>query len=143
MAFSNSPAPPESGIVVLVVSPSGDVLPSLRGALPSNWTLYIASDVAEAKHILRQTSIPVILCDSELPDGNWKDLLAEAAGIQSPPLIIVISRLADEHLWADVLSLGGYDLLAKPINPVEFIQVISMAWRRWKSGTHAEGHAAG
>jgi DNA-binding response OmpR family regulator len=132
MAFFNSSAPPESGVVVLVVGPSDDLL-SLRGTLPSNWTLYVARDAAEAKQVLRQTSVPVILCESELPDGNWKDLLAAAAGIQSPPLLIVTSRLADEYLWAEVLNLGGYDVLAKPFNSVEFIQVMSMAWRRWKS----------
>jgi len=63
--------------------------------------------------------VPVILCDSELPDGNWKDLLVAVAGIQSPPLAIVISRLADEYLWAEVLNLGDYDVLAKPFNSGE------------------------
>jgi len=46
--------------------------------------------------------------------------------------------LADEVLWAEVLNLGGYDVLAKPFNSNEFIRVISMAWRRskseWKNG---------
>ena len=132
MAFCDSSAPPESGVVVLVVGPSDDLL-SLRGTLPSNWTVYVASDAAEAKQILRETSVPVILCESKLPDGSWKDLLAAADVIQSPPLLIVTSRLADEYLWAEVLNLGGYDVLAKPFNSDEFIQVISMAWRRWKS----------
>ena len=133
MALCSTSAPPESGLVALVVSPCRGDLLSLRGILPSNWTHYVASDAAEAKQILRQTSFPVILCERELPDGNWKDLLVALAGIQSPPLLIVTSRLADEYLWAEVLNLGGYDVLAKPFNSVEFIQVMSMAWRRWKS----------
>ena len=118
---------------MLVVGPSTDDLFSLRGTVPSDWTLYIAHDAAEAKQILSQTSIPVLLCESELPDGNWKDLLAAVAGIQSPPLLIVTSRTANEYLWAEVLNLGGYDVLAKPFNSLEFIRVVSMAWRRWKS----------
>ena len=98
---------------------------SLRGVLPSNWTLYIAGDAVEAKQILGQVSVPVILCESELPDGNWKDLLAAVAGLRNPPLM-----MADEYLWAEVLNLGGYDVLAKPFNLIEFIQVLSMAGRR-------------
>jgi DNA-binding response OmpR family regulator len=133
MASCSSSTPSESGLVVLVVNSREDDLFSLRGVLPANWTLYIASDAAEAKQILGQTSVPVILCESELPDGNWKDLLAAAVGIQSPPLLIVTSRTADECLWAEVLNLGGYDVLAKPFNSNEFIQVVSTAWRRWKS----------
>jgi DNA-binding response OmpR family regulator len=132
MALCSSSAPPESELVILVVNPHKDDLLSLRGILPSNWILYIAGDAVEAKQILGHTSVPVILCESELPDGNWKDLLVAVAGIQSPPLLIVTSRLADEFLWAEVLNLGGYDVLAKPFNSNEFIQVVSTAWRRWK-----------
>jgi len=65
MALSSTSAPLESGLVALVVSPCSDDLLSLRGTLPSNWTLYVASDAAEAKQILRQTSFPVILCERE------------------------------------------------------------------------------
>jgi len=133
MTPGNSSAPLANGIVVLVVGPSADDLFSLRGTLPSNWTLHIACDAAEAGQILRRTLIPVLLCESKLPDGNWKDLLAAVSGMRNPPLLIVMSRSADESLWAEVLNLGGYDVLAKPFNSVEFIRVMSMAWRRWKS----------
>src|ERR1022692_3304481 len=133
MALGNSSAPPESGVVVLVASPFEEDLLSLRGSLvPSNWTVYAASGSAEAMEILRRTLVPVILCESELPDGNWRDLLAAVSGMQSPPLMIVMSRSADEYLWAEVLNLGGYDVLAKPFNSLEVIRVMNMAWRRWK-----------
>jgi len=143
MAFSNATGRPESGVVGLVVSPCQDDLRPLRGALPSNWILYVASGAEEATNILRQTSVPVILCESELPDGNWKGLLSALTGMQNPPLMIVTSRLADEYLWAEVLNLGGYDVLAKPFNSIEVIQVMSMACRRWndawKNGSGENG----
>jgi DNA-binding response OmpR family regulator len=142
MALCSSSTPLESGLVVLVVNLRKDDLFSLRGTLPSNWTLYIASDAAEAKQILSQTSIPVLLCESELPDGNWKDLLAAVAEIPSPPLLIVTSRTADESLWAEVLNLGGYDVLAKPFNSLEFIRAISMASRRWSEWSRADSESA-
>jgi len=43
--------------------------------------------------------------------------------------VIVASRLADERLWAEVLNLGGYDLLAKPFDRDELVRVIAMAAR--------------
>jgi DNA-binding response OmpR family regulator len=58
--------------------------------------------------------------------------LAAVAKLQSPPLIIVTSQFADECLWAEVLNLGGYDVLAKPFDSFEVIWLMSMAWRRWK-----------
>ena len=42
--------------------------------------------------------------------------------------LIVTSRLADASLWAEVLNLGGYDLLAKPFNRQEVRHVLTSAW---------------
>jgi len=72
----------------------------------------------------------LIVCDSDLPDGSWRDFLASAEVAEMAPLIVT-SRLADERLWAEVLNLGGYDLLAKPFDQSEVIRVIDMALRRW------------
>jgi DNA-binding response OmpR family regulator len=131
MALGNSSAAERAG-AVLVVSPFEGDLRSLRGTLaPSNWTLYAATGGIEAMEILRRTSVPVILCESELPDGDWRDLLAAVAELQCPPLIIVTSQFADECLWAEVLNLGGYDVLAKPFDSFEVIWLMSMAWQRW------------
>ncbi len=38
-----------------------------------------------------------------------------------------MSHLADGRMWADVLNLGGYDLLMKPLDPVETLRVLGMA----------------
>jgi DNA-binding response OmpR family regulator len=37
---------------------------------------------------------------------------------------VVVSRNADERLWAEVLNLGGYDLLLKPYNANEVRRTI-------------------
>jgi len=132
MALRKSSAPPESRLVLLVVGPCAADLLSVKDMLPSNWTVNTARDADEAKGILLSMPVPVILCESELPGGNWKDLLVIIAGIRRPPLLIVTSRLADEYLWAEVLNLGGHDVLAKPFNSTELVQVVSMAGRRWK-----------
>ena len=43
------------------------------------------------------------------------------------------SRLADEHLWAEALNLGAYDLLAKPFDRMEAMRVLDAAWRAFGS----------
>ena len=50
--------------------------------------------------------------------------------MECPAPLIVGDRLADERLWAKVLNLGGYDLLAKPFNAKEVLHVVSTACRR-------------
>jgi DNA-binding response OmpR family regulator len=61
-----------------------------------------------------------VISDCSMPDGrNWKDLLAELQIFPDPPPLIVTSRLADERLWAEVLNMGGYDLLLQPFDAKE------------------------
>jgi DNA-binding response OmpR family regulator len=84
----------------------------------------------EAMSFLRLDRVPVIVCERDLPDGNWKDILGYAAAFPNPPALVVTSRLADEYLWAEVLNLGGYDLLAKPFSEPEVKRVLAAALRQ-------------
>lgn len=76
--------------------------------------------------------VPVVLCECPLPDGSWKDVLGQLAPMQDRPRLIVFSRHADEDLWAEVLDLGGFDLLATPFRDEELIFTIGSAWLDWK-----------
>jgi DNA-binding NtrC family response regulator len=69
----------------------------------------------------------VVLCEAYLPDGDWRDLLENLSHRRNPPCLIVTSRVADEYLWAEVLNLGGYDVLAKPFDAEEVCRVVGLA----------------
>jgi len=118
---------------VLVVSPFDEDHVFLNYIFShSNWEIHAARSCREALDILRQAPIPVVICESEMAETTWKDLLAELGQLQEPPLLIVTSRLADESLWAEVLNLGGYDVLMKPFDRAEVVRTISLAWMHWK-----------
>lgn len=90
-----------------------------------------AGTIAEAMRFLEHNPAPVIFCNRHLPDGNWRDLSEAAAGRGLQANVIVTSRLADDRLWAEVLNLGGYDVLATPLNASEVFQAVESAsgWR--------------
>jgi len=44
-----------------------------------------------------------------------------------PPKLIVTWRLADERLWAEVLNLGGFDVLGQPLYAREVLHSINSA----------------
>lgn len=71
----------------------------------------------------------LVLCDQNLPDGNWKDVYRESSRMAAPPAMVVVSRRADERLWAEVLSVGCFDLLLRPFEPTELAHVLDMAAR--------------
>jgi DNA-binding NtrC family response regulator len=84
----------------------------------------------QARALLNQNLVRVVVCEHAVPDGDWRDVLDAAALRQCAPPTIVTSRLADEHLWAEVLNLGGYDVLAKPLVRDEALRAIGLAWER-------------
>jgi DNA-binding response OmpR family regulator len=96
------------------------------------WKLLIHSGYREALAFLRQNRIPLVICDGELPDCNWRLLLDSLADLPDPPNLIVSSRLADERLWAEVLNLGGYDVLPTPFDASEVSRVAVLATESWE-----------
>jgi DNA-binding response OmpR family regulator len=93
------------------------------------WKVLPARSCREAFSSVKANRPAVIACDHKLPDGTWRDLFSLLAGINEPPPLIVVSRNADESLWAEVLNCGGYDVLAKPFDTMEVCRVLSMAHR--------------
>jgi DNA-binding response OmpR family regulator len=91
------------------------------------WLVSVAANCRQAVRQLSREKVSVIFCESLLEDGTWKSVLGHIRGNAHPPLLIVTSRVADEHLWAEVLNLGGYDVLAKPFNPEEVRHVCTTA----------------
>ncbi len=73
-------------------------------------------------------AVAAVLTEAHLPDGrNWKDVLRKLEEAPNPPPLIVTDRLANEALWSEVLNLGGYDVLAKPLEQREVLHVVTMA----------------
>jgi DNA-binding response OmpR family regulator len=126
----------------LVVSPDEHDEQILSGMLRSDsWRVRGARTFEEALRVLRGADRPnVVACERELPDGSWRDLFQFlATKLKNPPPLVVVSRQADEALWAEVLNVGGYDVLTKPFDGEEVHRVMTMA-RRHGAGEHSALH---
>jgi len=118
----------ELPFAVLVIGGFDTDLIALLGILnDTDWTLYWNTSRADALDTLRRRTVNVVLCDRDLPDGTWKDVLAAASSLASPPPVIVTARFANERLWAEVLNLNGYDVLTKPFDADEVMRQITLA----------------
>ena len=120
----------ESVFSLLVVSPDDRDHRSLHHILERDCKLHRAAGRRDALSLVRRYRPKVVICDQLLNDGDWRDLLADLQTEKEMPTMIVSSRLADDRLWAEVLNLGGYDLLMKPFTAEEVSLVVKMAARR-------------
>jgi DNA-binding response OmpR family regulator len=73
----------------------------------------------------------VVVSEGELPDGTWRCVLSNTDSDGRMVPLLVVSRKADERLWAEVLNLGGFDVLLKPFDAGEVSRVLQMAIRYW------------
>jgi len=132
--WQNSLPTESEAVKVLLISPLDDDHRSLTQILQhSKWKYCAARSRAEAFTFLRDNAVPVLICESDLIDGTWRDLLDRTTHMQHAPLLIVTSRSADDALWAEVLNLGGYNVLAKPFDSREVFHVVANAWLHWKN----------
>lgn len=115
-------------LTVLVSVPDEDVQAFHRIVGPRHRVIS-TRDVAEARDVITKYGPQIVICDSDTRGAeSWRDLLA-ITGCQTFALIVV-SRNANAELWAEVLNLGGHDVLARPFLRREVEWTISSALRR-------------
>ncbi|MGA2041241.1 MAG: hypothetical protein ABSH42_18330 [Bryobacteraceae bacterium] len=139
-------------IAVLSVSPAEedhfhlqDILSSPSRALYPDlaFTITAKSTIAAAKSALHRGHISIVMCEHDLSPGSWKELLDFVERLPEPPPVIVTSRVADERMWAEVLNLGGHDVLARPFNSEEVIRTLTSAWSLSQHKRHLQMRAEG
>jgi DNA-binding response OmpR family regulator len=119
-------------LTVLSVSPLDEDHSSLQAIIGhSKWVLLKARDLRSALALLQRHEVAVVLCERDLQPGTWIGVLEHIKALPNVPSLIVASRLADDRLWAEALTLGAWDVLAKPFHPTEVIRSVHSAWRRW------------
>lgn len=87
-------------------------------------TVYTASDGQEAKHILENKNIDILMTDIEIPFINGLDLIEIAAKINPAVKSIVFSAYSDFEYARRAISLQAIYYLLKPINMQEFRTVM-------------------
>lgn len=133
-----------AGIVaprILAVLGSRDEAATLKRILePESWDVQYEPCFPAAQAALLSGSFRVVICASRFDGGHhWKDVLESLKRAQSPPLLIVADRLADEALWAEVLNLGGYDVLMTPFERDEVLRIVTQAWNVGTRSTATHG----
>jgi len=121
----------QSVVAVVVVGCDENDFASLASILNKDCRLHRAADRKEAMRLVTTVRPQAVICDEVLADGDWRGLLVDLQRESATPLIVT-SRLANDRLWAEVLNLGAFDLVARPFTGDELSRVVQMAARQRK-----------
>jgi DNA-binding NtrC family response regulator len=98
-----------------------------------HWDVRFTSSCEQAWTMANESMAPVILCDRDLPETAWREAVHSLASLPHRPVVILLSRVADEYLWSEVFRIGGFDILAKPMRVEDVRRAVGMALSYWQS----------
>jgi DNA-binding NtrC family response regulator len=111
---------------ILAVAVSENDARTMRECLGDELRVEPVPLAAAAQRLERDESISVVLFNIE-DDTSWIFDLRELLAVRPGSRVILISRLADDRLWAEALEAGAYDLLLKPFDKMEISSVVRSA----------------
>jgi DNA-binding NtrC family response regulator len=129
-AWNDPPAEPHA--VLALCGSSRDLAMLGEVSRQAGWEMHAAGSYREAVKLLCFDRMPVMLCDCSFRDGTWLDIISHIAPLMNPPRLIVMCAQGNESLWSQVLNMGGFDVLLKPLNPDEVMRVVSHAIADWQ-----------
>ena len=130
--FARQPA--AETINIVAITQSRDDAEALgRIAAEYHWKISIVDSVGAAVALLHEQPTPIIICDRDLPNEAWPDVLAKVASQPVAVCVLLASRVVDDYLWRQVIEHRGYDLVAKPFQPENLRRAVTFAWswRGW------------
>ena len=78
----------------------------------------------------KESNFDVVLCDFRLGDMDGVDILKEIKKINSDTVVIIITGYSDVKMAVEVMRLGAFDYITKPLIPEEVINVINIKFNR-------------
>jgi len=102
-------------------------------AVEHQWVLHFVDTCGEAWDALNKSKAPIVLCDRELPATEWREVIHMMVSSAHQAYAILVSKVADDYLWNEVIRRGGHDLLATPLREEDVLRAIRLAWSYWSS----------
>jgi hypothetical protein len=95
----------------------------------NGWKVNFTDQPEQARHHKPH----IMLFDRALAEQDWKEVIAGLAEACPGTCILLASTVVDGNLWNEVVRHGGYEVLRKPLHPLEVSRAVRMAWAYWNT----------
>jgi DNA-binding NtrC family response regulator len=92
------------------------------------WQAFRAGTRAEAFELIARNQAAILICDSELKDEDWREVMTQAHSLGTHVTALLASPVSDEYLWREVVQHHGFDVVPKPFEGDRLAQTIWFAW---------------
>ena len=86
-----------------------------------------ANSGATAMEFLKNDFFNLVLCDFRLKDTDGREMLKEIKTLYPASGVIIITAYSDIRLAVELIKMGAYDYISKPLYPNEILNTINKA----------------
>ena len=116
---------------ILVIDDDVDLCMLLKRYLNKNgFDVIVAHNGKKALEVLESAEPNLVLCDFRLEVLNGKEMLIKIKEIYPLMPVIIITGYSDIKIAVDVMKLGAYDYITKPLLPDEILLTIKTALKK-------------
>ena len=119
---------------VLIIDDDLDMCTLLSRFLTRNdYEVEVSYSAAQGIAKYKQSNFDIVICDFRLGDKNGKDVLLEIKAHNPNVIFFIITGYSDIKIAVEVIKLGAYDYINKPLIPDEVLSVLKNAINRFNS----------
>ncbi|MCF1752442.1 response regulator [Mariniradius sediminis] len=120
---------PQDKIRILYVDDEENNLQAFKATFRRNYEIYLALSAKEAREILQNHEVQIIITDQRMPDETGVDFLASIIPSNPDPIRILLTGYTDIQAVIDAINKGQvYHYLTKPWEEEYMKNVISNAF---------------
>ncbi|MEP6712673.1 MAG: sigma-54 dependent transcriptional regulator [Ferruginibacter sp.] len=113
---------------VLIIDDDLDMCTLLSRFLSRNgYEVEVAHSGSKGLIKFKESNFDIVLCDFRLGDKDGKDVLIEIKAESPSTIVLIITGYSDIKIAVDVIKLGAYDYITKPLIPDEVLSVLNKA----------------
>ncbi|MGA2373878.1 MAG: response regulator [Candidatus Sulfotelmatobacter sp.] len=100
----------------------------IQGAI-MEWSLEVCwcLTLQDARRGLRRGNHALVLCEAELPDGTYRDVMKLLQHKLDRIRVIVVSALPSEHCYIQAMEMGAFDVISGPCKRTDVQWIIMQA----------------
>ena len=83
---------------------------------------------ASAMDLLSKETYNLVLCDFRLEDTDGREILKKIKTLYPGTGVIIITGYSDIKLAVELIKMGAYDYITKPLYPDEILNTINKAF---------------
>ncbi len=120
---------------ILIIDDDVDLCLLLSRFLNKNgYESEVAHTGAKGIALYQEKNFDIVICDYRLGDMEGKDVVSAVKKINQQVIVLVITGYSDIKTAVEVIKLGAFDYIVKPLIPDEVLGVLQKAIKAAKGG---------